>query len=824
MSLDWPLVGRRADREYLSEAWWEGRADAVFVTGAAGVGKSRLIAEVSDGLSARGVTVLPAATTQAAASIPFGAVAHLLPEAGPTNRDGEAIAVPETLLERAEHALRERAGGRRLVLVIDDVHLLDDTAAVLVHRLVTAKAAFLCATLPVGERLPAQLRALGRPDTAGRVELAALTGPQVAHLLAQVLRGEVETETADRFHQWSAGNPLHLRELVQQSRFSGALSRADGRWRLEAPAAALPAGFSLGRLILDRLDTMDPEARGVVELVAFGEPIGRKLLARSVPTEAVDAAQLSGMIQLVVDDQRQTLRMAHPLLGRMLRVATSADRARELCAHLADLLATTGLRRHGDVLRLVNWRLAAGRRSAVPQLLTAARQAATGQDHHLSGRLALAAYTAGGGFAALRLAAQARAALLDPGTDRLLAELARTARTPAQHGEAGYLRALHLLAAGDNPDAALAAVTAAETAVRDAQVPAGPRDQAELVAARIQVEEYTGQTTRALRLARTALAATPHTELELDQPPTPEPVVDPAAGLSQIDLHAAAPHLLLAYLTALVSAGRPVTARLVADAVAPRFALAGEPPWLRNAFQYANYRIRLLGGDLDGAAALVDDGYRRAVQCRSERAVWAYARGELGLATGEAGTAAWLREAASLLRGHGTLLGTRGTADALGHLAEDATVRGEPAEAARALAELDGRTPFRGFAPSWQLGRAWLLAARGELPAARQLAVDLARQAEELGAYAHAVRALHTVVRLGGAAGALDQLTALARRLEGPLPGLYADQARALAGGGQGARAAVALRFRQLGAERFAAETERGGVAFPAGPGELTAG
>jgi hypothetical protein len=54
---------------------------AVVIAGGAGVGKSRLLAAAADRARAGGVTVLPPVlATRAAASIPFGAVADLVPD------------------------------------------------------------------------------------------------------------------------------------------------------------------------------------------------------------------------------------------------------------------------------------------------------------------------------------------------------------------------------------------------------------------------------------------------------------------------------------------------------------------------------------------------------------------------------------------------------------------------------------------------------------------------------------------------------------------------------------------------------------------------
>src|SRR5262245_37218648 len=135
----WPFAGRRAELVRAGEALSEGSAGGVVVAGPAGVGKTRLAGEIAQLAAARGCAVEWVRATRSAASIPLGAFAPLLPAAD----------LPEgvELLARARDALAERASGSRLVLCVDDGHLLDDASAVLVHQLVAAGEAFAVVTL-----------------------------------------------------------------------------------------------------------------------------------------------------------------------------------------------------------------------------------------------------------------------------------------------------------------------------------------------------------------------------------------------------------------------------------------------------------------------------------------------------------------------------------------------------------------------------------------------------------------------------------------------------------------------------------------------------
>jgi hypothetical protein len=129
VDVSWPLVGRSAELAALTATIADAHPGGMVLAGAVRVGKTRLAREAVD-RTAAGRAVAWVAATQAAASIPFGAVSHLLPA---TERFG---ADRLETLRRAADLLAEQQRGRLLVLGVDDAHLLDDASAALVHLLV----------------------------------------------------------------------------------------------------------------------------------------------------------------------------------------------------------------------------------------------------------------------------------------------------------------------------------------------------------------------------------------------------------------------------------------------------------------------------------------------------------------------------------------------------------------------------------------------------------------------------------------------------------------------------------------------------------------
>jgi predicted ATPase len=81
VEVSWPLVGRQRELEALAADIRDARGGGVVLAGVAGVGKTRVAREALAQAQAAGREVEWVAATRAAASIPFGAVSHLLPAA-----------------------------------------------------------------------------------------------------------------------------------------------------------------------------------------------------------------------------------------------------------------------------------------------------------------------------------------------------------------------------------------------------------------------------------------------------------------------------------------------------------------------------------------------------------------------------------------------------------------------------------------------------------------------------------------------------------------------------------------------------------------------
>lgn len=299
-----PLVGREADLERLHAlvAGWHG-AYAV-VTGDAGIGKSRLLAEFRNQLRARqpDARVLVGRSLQDIKLPRFAFGEMLRIEAGvsgfapgdaarlarwvetgleravpdPVRRENAAhlvalslgYSIPGTRVKDMEPArfeaetraawadwFRARAAGGPLLLCVEDLHWADDGTLALLETLAAdlrgAPVAILATSRPEGRR-PAGFESVALGDLGSEAAL---------RLAENAFHAAVTPELATFLAEKSGGNPYYLEELV---RFLSEEKLASGRpVRLDVAPSRLPDGIQ--GLLVARLDALPAPDRGVLK-------------------------------------------------------------------------------------------------------------------------------------------------------------------------------------------------------------------------------------------------------------------------------------------------------------------------------------------------------------------------------------------------------------------------------------------------------------------------------------------------------------------------------------------------------------------------------
>jgi hypothetical protein len=390
----WPLVGRSTELRRVSDLLADPGAGGVVIAGPAGAGKTRLAAEcarLADGMAALTIKV---SATRSSTAIPFGAVASLLPAEhhpeSPVSDDSGR------LIRSVIGDLLRQAAGRRLVLVVDDAHLLDDASATLLHRVVDGRVGFVVAVVSAGEQAPDAVVALWKDDLVERLELPPLDAASTQKLLEAVLDGPVDGAAVTYFSDQCQGNALFLRELILSATADRSLRNVHGIWRLSgtpSPSARLV------EVVESRLRALTGAERAVLEYVALGEPLGALELDTLLDRRATEQLEKRRLVISALDGRRLEIRLGHPVYGEVVRSRMSAIRKAEVARDLADTIEEAGAHRDDDVLRVATWRLLGGGGS--PELmLKAAAVARRNHDLPLAERLARFAADSGAGFEA----------------------------------------------------------------------------------------------------------------------------------------------------------------------------------------------------------------------------------------------------------------------------------------------------------------------------------------------------------------------------------------------------------------------------------------
>ena len=392
-SAAWPLIGRDAELEAIAAARADADVSGVVVIADAGIGKSRLAREAFAQAEAAGAPVAWVQATRSAAAVPLGAFAELIPD---DVRSDDTL----ELMRRSTEALRERAGGRRLVLGLDDAQRLDPVSAALVLHLAVGGGAFVLATVRAGESGPDAVTSLWKDAGARRLELGPLGDDAVGALVEAALGGPVEQAALRWVRETSRGNALYVRELVVGALESGALARTGDLWRL---AGRPPVSSTLAELVAGRMAGLDARERAPVELLAVAEPLRVDELGALAEFDALVEAETHGLVVVDGDEAR----LAHPLYGDAVRAELPVLRARQLRMRAAGALQLRDPLAPGDALRVARLVLDAGGRIPPALVLDAGRAANLAGDPALGAQLAEIARADGAGLEATLLLARA---------------------------------------------------------------------------------------------------------------------------------------------------------------------------------------------------------------------------------------------------------------------------------------------------------------------------------------------------------------------------------------------------------------------------------
>ncbi|HYD50870.1 MAG TPA: AAA family ATPase [Terriglobales bacterium] len=275
-----PLIARSAETLTLHEAIaaaGQRRTCMVAIAGEAGIGKTRLIAEVVRAAAAGGFLPLVGRCYEGEGRPPFWPWAQIvraaLAEDGGNPRNAGSAAAADLLqllpaLPAAspagsdEHArfqlfgrvidlLAERAARQPLAIVLEDVHWIDSASLVLLQavvREIRQRPLLLLASYRDTEGsatavLNSVFASLARDGLSKSIRLAGLAENETAMLLEQLAQAPVDPELARSVRRRTAGNPYFCIELWRHLVDEGAVALEHGRWRLQSESRTVPEGI-----------------------------------------------------------------------------------------------------------------------------------------------------------------------------------------------------------------------------------------------------------------------------------------------------------------------------------------------------------------------------------------------------------------------------------------------------------------------------------------------------------------------------------------------------------------------------------------------------
>ena len=195
----WPLVGRDAAIER-AIAGLAASARSVFAYGPSGIGKSRVVHAVAEQLADDGWLVLTASGNPALTAVPLGALAPVL--AREPGSMVSAASDPVALYAAADAAVRHLAGGREVLLALDDVSVADSVSVTLISQLVQAGRIRVAATVRESDPVPDGLQQVAASADSVRLDLGPLNVDEVVDTT-----GAGDAFAAGFLSAWQTGDP-----------------------------------------------------------------------------------------------------------------------------------------------------------------------------------------------------------------------------------------------------------------------------------------------------------------------------------------------------------------------------------------------------------------------------------------------------------------------------------------------------------------------------------------------------------------------------------------------------------------------------------------
>ncbi len=365
------FAGRAAERRLLQGAFSraaDGQAQVVLITGEAGIGKTRLVANLAEQLGLddemrmqwRVGNCAPLAGTALAFGPFLAALADQASWLLAEEDTGNMLVARHRLFERMLALLSELSADAPLVLVLEDLHWVDESSRLLLGFLAVRlreQRVLVIGTLrdeDTSGETRLWLAELRRCPTVTLLPLSGLADTEIGQLIADLIPAGTSAEQVAVVIRAAEGNPLYAQEL--------------------ADTGGLGPPPSVSAVVLAKAYALAAPAKAIVDQVSVADGgMSHELLAATVPLpednllEATRLAVDSGLL-VAVDDGYA---FRHALIQQVIRTKLLPGERRRLHRRLAEAMAA---RHDSDPARLAqHWHQAGCQNEAAAAALSAAR-------------------------------------------------------------------------------------------------------------------------------------------------------------------------------------------------------------------------------------------------------------------------------------------------------------------------------------------------------------------------------------------------------------------------------------------------------------------
>lgn len=373
-----PFVGRERELKdivaELKEIPKQGKGKTVLISGDAGVGKTRLTYEVLQMAASLGFITLYGSAYEQEEQLSYQpfieafdtyiAQSQRLDINNPiTNFRKSEINEPQqaqwALFDSIVSFLNNLASASPVVLVIDNLHSIDETSLGLFHFLVRQTqnspiailATYRIDTMVAQSPFTKLIHALYRAGVKENLRLERLRETEVKEILEYFLNGTPDSNLVKTTFDITEGNPFFVEEISQMLVNSDLVDQQYDIWSLRSGVAlSVPSG--LGGLLLERIERLGSI---VTSILTIGAVIGREFSfdILSKVTSFSDGIVLDGLDTALdtylLEETNHGYRFRHALIRQALYESLSNIRSAHLHNHIAEAIETTYAEHHAGI-------------------------------------------------------------------------------------------------------------------------------------------------------------------------------------------------------------------------------------------------------------------------------------------------------------------------------------------------------------------------------------------------------------------------------------------------------------------------------------------